>query len=443
MNLSRKLLLAFACSFFLVSTSWGKTITYWTTEEQPERLALQEEMASAFTKRSGVKVNVVPVTEKELGTRMTAAFAAGNMPDVVYHTLQYVLPWSEAGILDSGAATEVIEDLGAGTFAARPLDIASVGGGEWATVPVDGWTQMVVYRRDLFEKAGLAPPDSFANIAAAIKKLHNPPDVYAFVSATKVDETYMMQVLEHLLLANGYSPVGDASDKKLRETLELYKKTTDASPAGELYWKQSRELYFAGKTAMIVWSPFIMDELAGLRDSAPPTINSDPTSRELANKTGFVTQIAGPSNPKGAGYADIRYMGITTDADTDAAIKFVNFAMDDGYGWILRVAPEGKFPVRRGTAGDPEKFVDEWASLPVGVDRKAPLADIYPQEVINNIVAGLSTGTRWGLAEGELNRASKINSSLLYNRIVRRYIDDEISVDEAVAMIKKEVAKIK
>jgi multiple sugar transport system substrate-binding protein len=29
---------------------------------------------------------------------------------------------------------------------------------------------------------------------------------------------------------------------------------------------------------MIIWSPFILDELAGLRDSAPPTINDDPTS---------------------------------------------------------------------------------------------------------------------------------------------------------------------
>ena len=27
-----------------------------------------------------------------------------------------------------------------------------------AAVPVDGWTQMVVYRKDLFDKAGLDAP---------------------------------------------------------------------------------------------------------------------------------------------------------------------------------------------------------------------------------------------------------------------------------------------
>ncbi|MEL6424603.1 MAG: extracellular solute-binding protein [Pseudomonadota bacterium] len=418
------------------------TVTFWTLEEQPERLAIQEEMAAKFTAQTGHEVEVVPVSEKDLGTRMTAAFAANNMPDVVYHSIQYVQPWAEAGILDTFAATEVVETLGADTFAAQPLDIASAGDDEWVTVPVDGWTQMVVYRADLFEAAGLAPPTDFASITAAIDALHNPPEMYAFTTATKVDETYIMQVLEHLLLANGYSPVGDDSATKLKEVLELYKATADASPAGELYWKQSRELYFAGKTAMIVWSPFIMDELAGLRDSAPPTINDDPTSRELASKTGFVTQVAGPSNPAGAGYADIRYMGVTTDADTDASVAFINFVMDEGYGDILRMAPEGKFPVRRGTADDPEKFVNQWASLPVGVDRKAPLADIYPQDVIDNIVAGLSTGDRWGLKEGALNRASKIVSSLAYNRIVRDYVDGNISADDAVAAINAEVAKI-
>ena len=427
----------------LVSAAAADEITFWTPEEQPERLAIQEKMAAEFAANTGHTVKVVPVSEKDLGTRMTAAFAGGELPDVVYHSIQWVLPWTEAGILDVDANTEVVEALGADTFAERPLEIARTEEG-YATVPVDGWTQMVVYRKDLFADKGLESPTTFEAIAKAVEALHSPPDMYAFTAATKVDEVYMMQVLEHLLLANGYSPVDGSGgdDAKLKETLELYKTIAKASPPGELYWKQSRELYFAGKTAMIVWSPFILDELAGLRDSAPPTINDDPTSRELASVTGFVTQIAGPGNPSGAGYADIRYMGVTADADTDAAIEFITFALGEGYGHILSIAPEGKFPVRRGDSADGEKFVKEWAALPVGVDRKAPLADLYPQEVIDDIVAGLDRGDRWGLKEGELSRASKIISSLLYNRVVRRYVDDEISADDAVAEIKAEVARI-
>ncbi len=422
-------------------------IRFWTTEEQPERLAKQQEMAKAFEAKTGIKVEVIPVTESDLGTRATAAFAAGDLPDVIYHTLQYALPWAEAGILDTEAATEVVDALDRSTFAPGALSMASVGGDQVASVPVDGWTQMVVYRKDLFDANGLAKPDSYANIEAAIKKLHNPPEMYGFVAATKVDENFMSQVLEEVFLANGVSPVGPDGFKPLEEgptleVLDFYKKLADASPPGELYWKQSRELYFAGKAAMIIWSPFILDELAGLRDSAPPTINDDPTTRDLAKATGIVTRLSGPSNPDGAAWADFRYFGITTDANTDEAMQFVQYSMDEGYTATLSIAPEGKFPVRRGTPDDPEKFVKAWSQLPVGVDRKAPLSALYPQEMIDEIVHGLDVASRWGVKEGQLALASKIINSQVINRVVREYIDGAIDGPAAVAKLNEELAKI-
>jgi len=131
-----------AASVLALSTAAGAdTIRFWTTEEQPERLERQQAMAADFTAETGIEVEVIPVTESDLGTRATAAFAAGDLPDVIYHTLQYALPWYDAGILDAEAATEVIESLGTDTFASGALDMAAVDEG-YASVPVDGWTQM-------------------------------------------------------------------------------------------------------------------------------------------------------------------------------------------------------------------------------------------------------------------------------------------------------------
>jgi multiple sugar transport system substrate-binding protein len=304
---------------------------------------------------------------------------------------------------------------------------------------------MVVYRKDLFEEKGLAAPNTFDNILKAIDALHNPPNMYGFVAATKTDENFMSQVLEHVLLANGCSPVDSSGIAEMGsacvEAIDFYEELAKASPPGDLFWQQSRELYFAGKAAMIIWSPFIMDELAGLRDSAPPTINDDPTSPELASKTGFITNFSGPDNKKGAAWADVRYFGITADADTDEAKKFVEYSMNEGYTATLAIAPEGKFPVRRGNASDPAAFTKAWSKLPVGVDRKKPLTELYSGDVINNIVAGLDTANRWGVKEGELSRASKIINAQFLNRITREYIDDQISVDEAVDKINAELAK--
>jgi len=442
-----RLILATSMAMALGATSvMADTIRFWTTEEQPERLAKQQDMAASFKAKTGIEVEVIPVTESDLGTRATAAFAAGDLPDVIYHTLQYALPWAEAGILDIDAASDVVEALGTGTFAPGALNMAAVEDG-YASVPVDGWTQMVVYRKDLFDAAGLAAPNTFANIEAALAKLHNPPEMYGFVAATKVDENFMSQVLEHVFLANGVSPVNDGGFAPLdvaatTEVLDFYKAIAKASPPGELYWKQSRELYFAGKAAMIIWSPFILDELAGLRDSAPPTINDDPTSGALASMTGIVTNLAGPSNPDGAAWGDVRYFGITSDADTDAAMDFVKYSMDEGYTQTLSIAPEGKFPVRKGTADDAGKFSKAWSMLPVGVDRKKPLGELYAQDMIDEIVGGLDVAQRWGVKEGQLSLASKMINSQVINRLVREYIDDARDASSTVEAINAELAKI-
>nr|WP_244437540.1 ABC transporter substrate-binding protein [Roseivivax isoporae] len=430
----------------LVAAPATADIRFWTTEEQPERLERQQQLAADFEEASGIAVEVIPVTESDLGTRATAAFAAGDLPDVIYHTLQYALPWVEAGILDVEAATEVIETLGPDTFAPGALEFASTEDG-YAAVPVDGWTQMILYRKDLFEENGLEPPNSYANVTAAVEALHNPPEMFGFVAATKVDDNFMSQVLEHVFLANGASPVGEDGftgfdEERTVEVLEFYKTIADASPPGELFWEQSRTLYFSGEAAMIIWSPFILDELAGLRDDAPPTINDDPTSAELASKTGIVTSFSGPSNPDGAAWADLRYFGITVDADFDEAQQFLEFSMSEGYTQTLAIAPEGKFPVRRGTQENPEEFIDAWSQLPVGVDRKAPLSELYDPAMIEEIVAGLDTAQRWGIEDGQLALASKIVNSQVINRIVRQYIDGTMDAAAAVQQMNDELGSI-
>ena len=104
------------------SSAMAADLRFWTTEHQPARMAKQKAMAEAFQSKTGVSVEVIPVEEKELGTRTTAAYAAGDLPDVIYHTLQYVLPWAEAGILDSESATDVVYDLGKKNLRIRCLE---------------------------------------------------------------------------------------------------------------------------------------------------------------------------------------------------------------------------------------------------------------------------------------------------------------------------------
>ena len=126
----------------------------------------------------------------------------------------------------------------------------------------------------------------------------------------------------------------------------------------------------------------------------------------------------------------------------DEAQQFVQFSMDEGYTSTLSIAPEGKFPVRRGTADNATAFVDAWSKLDVGVDRKAPLSSLYDAAMIQEIVGGLDVAQRWGVSEGQLALASKIINSQAINRVVREYIDGNIEAAAAVAKMNEELAGI-
>jgi multiple sugar transport system substrate-binding protein len=422
----------------------AQTITLWTTEEQPERIATQQRIAANFRQATGITVNVVPVTESALPERITAAFAAGALPDVVFHSMEFTLGWARQGILDVEAADEVVRSLGITTFSGGVLDLVSTPQG-YAAVPADGWAQLLLYRTDLFAQHGLAPPRTFQDILNAARALHDPPRMYGFVNATDPGQVYLQQVFEHFALANGVR-LTDAQGRvtldtpAMSEVLQVYNELAELSPPGLLYWLQSRELYQAGRAAMIVWSPFILDELAGLRAPVPVPADAGRESGWLARNTGFVTRIAGPRNPGGSGYTQIQYFGITTDANTRAAQRFVQFVMNEGYLDWLSMAAEGKFPLRRGTRTSPNQFIDGWSRLEVGVTAKAPLGQFYSPSVIQGIMEGLLAADRWGFREGQGALVTAVYGTRVIPEIIRRYLDGELTLDQTRAEIARRVA---
>jgi multiple sugar transport system substrate-binding protein len=75
--------------------------------------------------------------------------------------------------------------------------------------------------------------------------------------------------------------------------------------------------------------------------------------------------------------------------------------MNDAYVDWLALAPEGKVPVRLGTADAPTSFIDAWGTLDAGVDTKAPLSDFYSAEILSGIVNGTASMARWGIPQGQ------------------------------------------
>ena len=419
-----------------------KQITFWTTEVEKDRLEIQRDIAQEFTRKTGIGVRVIPVQENLLAERVTAAYAARSLPDVLFHPIDFTMGWVEAGILDHRSATEVVNQLGKETFGKGPLNLVRVSGG-YAAVPVDGWGQLLVYRKDLFAKKGLLVPDQWGRILKAAQTLHNPPLIWGFEAATDPGETYTQQVFEHFALSNNVgltdkSGKVDLDTPEMVQTLEFYKALTRFSPPGNLYWLHTRMDYLCGRAAMIIWSPFILDELSGLRQDQPvvPDIAKG-ESGFLAKNTGFVTIIQGPKGS--AQYGQINYLGITLDADKAFAKQWVEFLLNEGYLRWLGMAAEGKLPVRKGTRDAPNCFIEGWKGLEFGVTTRAKISEFYGMDVVKAIAAGVDGFDRWGFAEGKGALVSKVYGTKVVPEILKRFLDGELSAKDAARMMDERV----
>ncbi|MEU8103718.1 extracellular solute-binding protein [Nonomuraea muscovyensis] len=424
------------------SETAANEITVWTEENLEDRMAVQKQMAADFTKKTGIKVNLVGVAEDQFSQVITSAAAAGKLPDVIGALpLASVRELETNDLLDTETPAKVVDQLGRETFSPRALEL-STSDGKLLGVPSDGWAQLLLYRKDLFDKAGLQPPQTYEAVEAAAKRL-NTGGVAGITLAIAPKDTFTAQSFEHVALANGCQLVDDAGNVTLGSpqcvrAISFYTGLArDYSVKGKQDVDSTRATYFSGRAAMTIWSSFILDELAGLRKDALPSCQECRADPEwLAENTGVVTALKGPDASEPAQYGEIVSWVVPRDAAADSAAKWISFAMNEGYERWIGMAPEGKFPTRKG-------FEDRWNKLPAGVDTKKPLADVYPAAVLDALRASPDTFARWGIAQGQGKLVGATMGELPVPKALSQVVEGALTPEAAAAQAKNDVETIK
>jgi multiple sugar transport system substrate-binding protein len=384
----------------------GTSLTFWTAEDNPDRVKATQAIVDRFQQQTNITVKLVAISEDQLSSQVASASAAGTLPDVLAAvSLGFVHSSAADGITDPDAAAAVINTLGPETFSRRGLSLVEVNGKPVA-IPSDSWTQLLVYRKDLFDQAGLAAPTTFDAIRTAAAKL-TVRGMAGIVAATKAGDSFTQQTFEYLAVANNCQLVDQAgtitlASKPCVDTINFYVDLIrTASVQGAQDAGTTRAAYLAGKAAMVIWSSFLLDELAGLSTDARPTCpQCHRDSSFLADHSGIVTAITGPDGTEPSQFGEVTSFVITKAASKDAA-KLVEFMMNDGYLDWLALAPEGKVPVRTGTRDQPSKFTDAWDHLKTGAEHSKPLSEVYPPGVLEELATRTDTMDRWGFPQGQ------------------------------------------
>jgi multiple sugar transport system substrate-binding protein len=384
----------------------GNTITVWSEENQAPRMAITRKLIAKFTQQTGIKVKLVGVDEDQLPQQVETSAAAGKLPDVMGGIpLAPVWQMYSNGLLDTSATAKVIAGLGRSTFNANALKLASDGGKALA-VPSDSWQQILVYRKDLFAKAHLPVPNTYANIVKAAQTLDK-GSMNGMSLATDPKDVFTQQSFEDFAVANNCQMVTSGGKVALdspacRQAFTTYDQLAATGPAGTQTVDTTRATYQAGQSAMVVWSTYLLDSLAGLRSDVLPNCPQCKTDKSFLSKnSGIVTAIKGPNGSAPAQFGEISGWTITKNANTSAAEKFVKFMMTDGYeGWI-GMEPEGKIPVRTGTVSDPNQYVDAWRKMKIGVTSFEPMNQLFSSEFLDQLLVGVGNMQRWGITQGQ------------------------------------------
>ena len=207
------------------------------------------------------------------------------------------------------------KDFDAGMRAAATYD-----GKEWFA-PVQGGGDLMVYRTDLLEKAGIAPPKTWDEYFAAVKKLHDPANgVYGTALRGQRGSGANVWRWMPFFKANGGEwfkdgkPAfnSDAAVKATETYLELFKYSAPGTQTGS--WDGSTGAFRSGKVAIII-------------ESAPlGGMSVDKAQSQVADKVAFSVP---PSPLPGAGYAHgfaIASKANKTDEEKACAGLFVAWA---------------------------------------------------------------------------------------------------------------------
>ena len=88
------------------------SINVWIVEDLPDRVAATQDIVDAFTKESGIDVELVAVAEDQFNQMLTSNAAAGDLPDVIGALpLGALRTLSSNDLVDTGAVADVIDDL--------------------------------------------------------------------------------------------------------------------------------------------------------------------------------------------------------------------------------------------------------------------------------------------------------------------------------------------
>ncbi|MDC7224484.1 MAG: ABC transporter substrate-binding protein [Spirochaetales bacterium] len=266
---------------------------------------------------------------------------------------------NKQNLLDRESTDRLIRELGESSFYRGSL--RAMYNGEqrsFVAVPYTAWLQLIWYRKDILDTAGIAPPASSTELLEAARTVQSQGAApYGIVAGTGRDR-YLLQCFYQL------AGLPQRVNRSGTENISFYRSLTDTAPPGEMTWR-ARDFYFQDRAPFLVYSTHLMDDIAvseiaadSLTDQYFPELSGKEGDGSLFRNTGFITTLEDGGKP--VSFGSVSGWGIFARSDKKAAaeelIRF--FFRNDVYISYMHMSPGGMLPVRADVLEDDNFFRD-------------------------------------------------------------------------------------
>ncbi len=310
------------------SSGGGDTVTIAIVSNSQMQDAIK--LSSQFEQENpGIKLKFVSLSENEARAKITASVATGGGEFDVVMISNYETPqWAENGWLTN------LSDYAKNTPGYDEQDFIPTlrkslsYDGSMYSVPFYGESSFLMYRKDLFEQAGIAMPakPTWDEVAGFAAKLDQPGDVSGICLRGKPGWGEVLAPLDTVINAFGgrwfdenwnAQLTSPETEKAVQFYVDLVRSHGEPGAATSGFSECATQLS-QGNTAM--WYD----------STAAVSVLEDPTSSKVVGKIGYVPAPSAAKDNNGWLYS--WSLGIPKTSDKpDAAWKFVSWMTDKSY----------------------------------------------------------------------------------------------------------------
>ena len=393
------------------SAQGGITLRWWSTQSVPAQLeAYKFQIAQFEAANPGIKVLFEPTSNETYAAQLSAAFASGQVPNIVTHLPSFaVTNYWRSGLLEP--FNDVIKMVGEEKFFPGANRIYEVEKGIYGGAGIGGTAANTLWlRTDLMKKAGIeAAPKTWDELRTAARKMqgggiYGAPLPYAKNSMTSLVFICFVRLAGGQVFTPDLQVALDSTESL--NALEFYKSMRELCPPGatNYSWGESLTAFVTGATATGLYTGRVLANINAQNPAIKDSIMGT-TYPSIAASVPSWTFNDFPSIfiPKAA-------------KDMEATKKFAaHIFAPEGYIKQLHAAPGHVLPVLKTVAEDP-KYYDH------------PIISKYQKEVklmAANSAAGHNLGFESPAHKPNMKAGEVINSGVLAELVQRVCLNNE------------------